>query len=104
MSAARIAACRQSCCSAGGWRRELRYAAGAAQVAAQSLPAPMFVPAVVEPEPVTAVAPVLKKRRVRRARTTAAVEVEIDGVTVKIARGADAGVIAAVIGARKTRS
>ena len=30
------------------WRRELRYATGAAQGAAQSLPAPMFVPAVAE--------------------------------------------------------
>lgn len=86
------------------WRRELRYAAEAAQRAAQNLPTPIFVPAVVEPEPVTAVAPVLKKQRIRRARTTAAVEVEIDGVAVKIARGTDAAVIAAVIGALKTRS
>lgn len=31
-----------------------------------------------------------------------AVELEIDGVAVKIARGADAGVIAAVIDALKT--
>ncbi len=32
-----------------GWRRELRYAAEAAQSTAQSLPAPVFVPAVIEP-------------------------------------------------------
>lgn len=86
------------------WRRELRYAARAAQGAAPRLPEPMFVPAVVDPEPVTAVAPVPKRRRAGRTRSAAAVELEINGVTVKIARGADAGVIAAVIDALKTRS
>jgi transposase len=46
--------------------------------------------------------PVVRKRRTRRARGAAAFELEIDGVAVKIARGADAGVIAAVIDALKT--
>jgi transposase len=36
---------------------------------------------------------------VRRRATEAAVELEIDGVAVKIGRGADAGTITAVIGA-----
>ena len=48
--------------------------------------------------------PLSKRKRVRRARSAsvAAVELVIDGVAVKIARGADAGVIAAVIDALKT--
>ena len=65
-----------------------------------SIVAATFVPAVVElsaqPDP----APTRRVRRRRRA-PTAAVELEIDGVAVKIARGADAGVIAAVIEALK---
>jgi transposase len=81
------------------WRRELRYAAEAVQGAAQE---PMFVPAVIEPEPVALAAPVPKRKRVRRSHQAAAVELVIDGVAVKIARGADAGVIAAVIDALKT--
>lgn len=71
-------------------------------MAAQSLPAPMFVPAVVEPEPVTAVAPMLKKQHVHWARTIAAIEVDINGLTVKFSHGADAGVTAAVIRGLKT--
>ena len=86
-------------------RRELRQAAEAAGVAlpVRTVPEPLFVPAVIEPEPepVTAVAP--KKKRTRRVRPVAAVELVIDGVAVKIARGADAAVIAAVIDALKTR-
>lgn len=77
----------------------------AAQRASQSLLEPMFVPAVVEPEP-TAATPVAapKRKRVRRALAAApaAVELEIDGVAVRIARDADGGVIAAVIDALKT--
>ena len=86
------------------WRRELRYATEAAQGSARSPPEPMFVPAVIAPEP--AATPVLaaKRKRARRTRAAApaAVELEINGVAVKIARGADAGVIAAVIDALKT--
>ena len=84
------------------WRREMRRAAEAAgaslPVTVWSAPEPLFVPAVIEPEPV-AVAP--PKKRVRRTRSATAVELVIDGVAVKIARGADAGVIAAVIDALK---
>jgi len=80
------------------WRRELRYAAEAAAP-------PPFVPAVIEPVPIVAAeegsSPV-KRRGTRRSRgTAAAVELDIDGVSVKIARGADAQVIAAVIAALK---
>ena len=56
----------------------------------------MFVPAVVEPATRPEPAASRRTRRSRRA-TAAAVELEIDGVAVKIARGADAGVITAVI-------
>ena len=80
------------------WRRALRYAAEAVQAAVAE---PMFVPAVIAPEPVAAAAPVARKRRVGRSRSAAAVELVIDGVAVKITRGADAGVIGAVIGALK---
>lgn len=80
------------------WRRELRYAA-------EATAPPPFVPAVVEPVSI-AVAEELpspaKRRRTRRWRGTAAVELDIDGVSVKIGHGADAQVIAAVIEALKT--
>ena len=82
------------------WRRELRYAAEAVQVA---VPEPMFVPAVIAPEAAAAAAPVARKKRVARSRSAAVVELVIDGVAVKIARGADAGVIGAVIDALKAR-
>jgi transposase len=86
------------------WRREFRQATEAAGVTlpATAPPAPLFMPAVIEPEPMT-VAPVPRKRS-RRSRTAAAVELEIEGVVVKIARDADAGVIAAVIDALKPRA
>jgi transposase len=87
------------------WRRELRRAAQAAGIGAAPALEPFFVPAVVDP-PATSVppkpVPAVRKRRARRAREAAAVELEINGVSVKIARGADAGVIAAVIDALKT--
>jgi transposase len=80
------------------WRRELRYAA-------EATTPPPFVPAVVEPVPVAVAGEVPSstgRRRSRRARGPApAVELDIDGVSVKISRGADAQVIAAVIEALK---
>ena len=89
------------------WRREMRRAAEAAGVtlpiAVAPEPEPLFVPAVIEPEPMTAAVPAPKKKRSRHTRPeAAAIELVIDGVAVKIARGADAGVIAAVIDALKT--
>lgn len=89
------------------WRRDARRAAEAAAIVPRTAPArePFFVPAVIEPHGLAvAPAPVRgrRKRRPRRAQEAAAVELEIDGVAVKIARGADAGVIAAVIDALKT--
>lgn len=84
------------------WRRDLRkqfeneglaFPSAAPEAAA-------FVPVVIEPGAVQDLAPVRRALRRRRA-TAAAVELEIDGVAVKIARGADAGVISAVIEALK---
>ncbi|MGN6377310.1 MAG: IS66-like element accessory protein TnpA [Sphingomonas sp.] len=85
------------------WRRELRK-----QLEGQGLTlpiaavaAPAFVPAVIEPAPASDPAPTARRSRKRRRSQAGAVELEIDGVAVKIARGADAGVIAAVIEALK---
>ena len=83
------------------WRRELRK-----QLEGQGLtlpieaaPAPSFVPAVIDPPPAHQPAP--KRTRKPRRSKASVVELEIDGVAVKIGRGADAGVIAAVIEALK---
>ena len=81
------------------WRREWRT-----QLADRGLGLPMapmptasFVPAVIGPVPLSdRVAPARRSRRRRRSQPSA-VELEIDGALVKIAHGADAGVIAAVI-------
>ena len=83
------------------WRRELRYAAEATHSSAQSPLGPMFVPAVIAPEADPALARAKPGKARRRRGSSAAIELEIDGVAVKIARGADAGVIAAVIDALK---
>lgn len=86
------------------WRRDLRkqfeneglaFPSAAPEAAA-------FVPALIEPRAVPDPAPVSRARRRRRA-AFAAVELEIDGVAVKIARGADAVVISAVIEALKAQ-
>jgi transposase len=81
------------------WRRQLRK-----QMENQGVVVPAFVPAVVDA--VSAAEPVPAIQRPKRGRRSkaSAVELEIDGVSVKISRGADAGVIAAVIEAlRATR-
>ncbi len=56
----------------------------------------MFVPAIIEVDPQSSPMPssLMKCRRARRSRhTETAVELEVDGVAVKIARGADLHVI-----------
>ncbi len=84
------------------WRRDLRK-----QLEAEGLmlPSPQpeafaFVPALIDPS--SASDPALPRRTRRRRRTKdAAVELVIDGVAVKIGRGADTDVITAVINALK---
>jgi len=77
------------------WRRELRYAAELASP-------PAFVPAVITPAPVAEADERPSPRsRPRRSRRATAIELEIDGVAVRIARGADARLITAVVDALK---
>ena len=85
------------------WRRELRKQMQAQGLALPAPPAatPLFVPAVVEPAVPSDAGPVGRRPRRRRQSSPGAVELEIDGVAVKIARGADKGLIAAVIQALK---
>lgn len=82
------------------WRRELRKALDARGMSPTEVldGAPSFVPAVLEPMAASVPSPI--ERRRRRSRTSA-IELEIDGVAVKIASGADKRTIAAVIEALK---
>jgi len=81
------------------WRRQLRK-----QMESQGAAVPAFVPAVVDVAPADEPASAIRRPKRRRRSKASAVELEIDGVAVKISRGADAGVIAAVIEAlRATR-
>lgn len=81
------------------WRRELRKQL---EDRGGILPAvPVFVPAVVEVHPADDPIAAARRPKKRRRSNVSAVELEIDGVAVKIGRGADAGVIAAVIQALK---
>jgi transposase len=88
------------------WRSEYHRAAeagGAGTVAAA--PEPLFVPAVIDVQSAPAAnerTPIVHERCARQVREATAVDLEIDGVSVKIARGADASVIGAVIDALKT--
>ncbi len=73
------------------WRRQARRPA--AEVAETK--APTFVPAVVDRAPSV----IRRKRdRTRRAeQTSGIIEVEIEGVTVRVGRGAEAKTVAAVL-------
>jgi transposase len=73
------------------WRRAARRSASGGS-------GPSFVPAVVAPEP--AMRPARRSKR-KPVRDAGIVEVEIDGVTVRVGRGADAETIGAVIRAVK---
>ena len=78
-----------------GWRRQLRESE-AGRSEADGL---QFVPAVVD-----AGSPALAQRRAPRCKAEASagtIEVEIDGVTVRVGRGADAKTLIAVLRALK---
>jgi transposase len=86
------------------WRRTLRSDLVRDVEAAT---APSFVPAMVEPvaQPAGAdPAPVLRPRARRSAGGAGTIEVEIDGVTVRVGRGADARTVTAVLRALKASS
>jgi transposase len=73
-----------------GWLREVRKPPEAPTT---------FVPVVIEPAATTPAAAMSKQRRKRSVQ--AGIEVEIDGVVVRIGHGAEAKAIAAVIRALK---
>jgi transposase len=81
-----------------GWRRQLREPA-ARHSEAEEL---QFVPAVVD---VIAQAPALRGRhkapRCKSEPDAGTIEVEVDGVTIRAGRGADANTIAAIVQALK---
>lgn len=87
------------------WRREMRRAAEAAGISLPSpvvVSEPLFVPAVIAPAPAAVVEAPPAPKRPRPSRVLAAVELEIDGVSVKIGHDAAPRVITAVIEALKT--
>ena len=61
----------------------------------------LFVPAVVEPSPGPPLPPARQPRRARRRGPGAGIEVEMDGIVVRIGSGASPQAIAAVIRALK---
>jgi transposase len=81
-----------------GWRRQLRESA-AGHSEAEEL---QFVPAVVD---VVAQAPALRgQRKTPRCKSepdAGTIEVEVNGVTIRVGRGADANTIAAIVQALK---
>jgi transposase len=81
------------------WRREARHH----QVAPAPKAAPVFVPAVVHEAGRNGSGNDGKTafRRRRRRQTSGIIEVEIDGVTIRVSGGADAKTVAAVIRALK---
>ena len=72
------------------WRRKLRKMALVKSDATE----PAFVPALVEPSIIEKKPRAKRKRSRSSGKAIPAVELEIDGVTVKIAKGADARTIA----------
>ena len=75
------------------WRRQAR------RPAASETEAPKFVPAVVEST--LRARAIRQRKRTRRARISGSIEVEIEGVSVRIGRGAEAKTVAAVLRALK---
>ena len=81
-----------------GWRRQARLPAAASIDTAL----PQFVPAVVEALLPERVVRRRGRNRTRQAdRASGVIEVEIDGVTVRVGRGAEAKTVAAVLRALK---
>lgn len=80
------------------WRRAARQPLAEAPAAPESL----FVPAVIaapRPEPSAR-----RRRKQKAARDAGVIELEIDGITMRVGRGADAKTVTAVIRALKATS
>ena len=81
------------------WRRQARQPA---VVANPDTEAPQFVPAVVASAFPIGPARERQRKRIRQAeQSSGSIEVEIEGVTVRIGRGAEAKTVAAVLRALK---
>ena len=81
-----------------GWRRQLREAA-ARHSEAEEL---QFVPAVVDVgASAPAASPAAQSPRCKAEPDVGMIEVEVDGVTIRVGRGADAKTIAAIVQALK---
>jgi transposase len=77
------------------WRRQARQPVASAE-------APKFVPAIVEAALPAGSVPGRPRKRTRRVgRPSGSIEVEIDGVMVRIGHGAEARTVAAVLRALK---
>ena len=77
------------------WRREARKQAASAQQES-----PTFVPAVVTPPEPAPTRPARSRKR-KTPRSAGVIELEIDGIAMRVGRGADARTVAAVIRALK---
>ena len=81
-----------------GWRRQARQPV----VTSADTQAPQFVPAVIEAELPEATVRRRSRRPMRQAdRSCGIIEIELDGVTVRVGRGADAKTVATVLRALK---
>lgn len=82
------------------WRREARK-----QAASVQQESPAFVPAVVTaPPPEAAPTRPAQPRKRKATRDAGVIELEIDGIAMRVGRGADAKTVAAVIRALKATS
>ena len=77
------------------WRRQAR------QVPAGKTDELQFVPAVVDPPAAAIALPERKTRRCKAKPDLGGIEIEIDGITIRVGRGADAAMIAAIVHALK---
>ncbi len=79
------------------WRRQARQ-----PLANTESKAPQFVPAIVEAAAPSGVLRGQRRKRTSQAgRSSGSIEVEIDGMTIRIGRGAEAKTVAAVLRALK---